>query len=62
MIYAIAERLHKSQLDEYTPKVPSETELEEQRTYAWKHHIKISIIVPAYETKKDSHEKVCSFW
>lgn len=53
MIYAIAERLHKSQLDEYTPKVPSETELEEQRTYAWKHHIKISIIVPAYETKKE---------
>ncbi|MDD2972462.1 MAG: glycosyltransferase [Lachnospiraceae bacterium] len=50
--YAIVERMTKSQLDEYTPKLPTEEELEEQRTYAWKNPVKISIIVPAYETKE----------
>lgn len=52
-IYAVIERLHKSQLDEYTPKQPSAVELEEQRTYLWKQNCKISIIVPAYETNQE---------
>ena len=51
--YAVIERLTKAQLDEYAPKVPSEEELEEQRTYAWKNPVKISVIVPAYETKTE---------
>ena len=51
--YAVIERMTKNQLDEYTPKVPSEEELEEQRSYAWKSPLKFSIIVPAYETKED---------
>ncbi len=52
-IYAVIERLQKSQLDEYTPRNPSNRELEEQRAYEWKHNMKISIIVPAYETDQD---------
>ncbi len=52
-VYAVVERLHKSQLDEYTPQKPSDRELEEQRAYKWKHDIKISIIVPAYETNQN---------
>ncbi len=52
-IYAIIERMHKSQLDEYTPGKLSSIEIEEQMSYEWMHNIRISILVPAYETNPD---------
>lgn len=52
-IYTIAERLQKSQLDAYKKKEVAETELERQRAYQWKKNIKISLLVPAFETNPE---------
>lgn len=57
-VYAVVERMTKSQLDEYTPKVPTDMELEEQRAYVWKNPVKISILVPAYETGEQYLEQM----
>ena len=50
-IYASAERVLEKRRNKYDYQPPSPEELERQRAYKWKYAPKISIVVPAYETK-----------
>lgn len=49
---AALERLKKNPFDTYTYNPLAAQELERQRTTEWKHNIKFSILVPAYQTKE----------
>ena len=50
-LYASAERIIEKRKYPYTYQPPSSEELEQQRKHPWEYAPKISIVVPAYETK-----------
>ena len=50
-LYASAERIIEKRKYPYTYQPPSSEELDQQRKHPWEYAPKISIVVPAYETK-----------
>lgn len=50
-VYASVERIYEKRNNKYEYELPSEEELERQRNHKWENAPKISIVVPAYETK-----------
>lgn len=51
--FAAAERIRKGELDQYVPIQLSQKEIAKQKEAKWMYAGKISILVPAYETKKE---------
>lgn len=49
-LYAVAERMQRSETDSYTYVAPDEQKLQTQRAYQWKKPVTFSIIVPLYHT------------